>query len=161
MTLGDANQKMIQTIHNFQLRWVVFNAEKKYVRWLPFVLMLSFTLLNLLQYITPQYYRDDPWLFAIYVIINIAMFYSTAFYWHDRSGYVMLGAILALTALTYFIWFFVFVVFLYYFYYWLDARRMKKLEKIAKTPPAKLAKISQEKLGPRVEVTVRTGGGGK
>ena len=157
---NEATSKMLEWVHNFQLQWIVFNAEKKHLRWVPFIFILILEVLNLLQYITPQIVRDDIGIVILMLAVTIGIFYATYYYWHDYSGYVFLVALVALIAITYFVWIIIIAIFMIYFYYWLDGRRIMKLHKIATTPPAKLAKLSMEKIGPRVEVTVRTGGGG-
>jgi hypothetical protein len=158
--MSGATSKILELIHNFHYRWVIFNADKKHLRWVPFIFIVLIFFFNVMPYITPQVVRADIGFFILTLAITVGVFYATFWYWKDYSGYVFLVAFIALLSVTYFIWFIPTIIFLIYFYYWLDGRRMMKIQKIATTPPAKLAKIAMEKLGPRVEVTVRTGGGG-
>lgn len=159
--MSEATSKIVEWLHNFQLRWIVFNADKKILRWIPFIFVLVIFIFNILQYVTPRVVRADIGFSILVLAVICGMFYSTFWYWKDYSGYVFIVAFIALLSISYFVWVIPMILFLVYFYYWLDQRRIMKIHKIATTPPAKLAKISAEKLGPRVEVTVRTGGGGK
>jgi len=135
--------------------WILFNANHNKLRWLPFLISLSLVLIVILQYITPQV--ADPWTstFIYSFIAMIGFFYSTKWFWKDYAGYIFIISFLVLTVGTILLWFVLAAIIIYIIYQLLVERRIKKIMHFATTSPYELARISREKIGPKVEVTIR------